>query len=182
MSTSKKRHVAKRVTWSIYFEKGRRRSDEGPFDTKTEAVEFASNEAGLPWSVRKTGSKYSTSDPHGDSRGLFTAAEKKKALAPAPKAPAANLSKADVARATAFGIAAGEATVDETNKGEFGGVIGVERLDRTHLDWKAGTAFANTAMPRAYYPTFSQAFMRAADKRITEILGRTSKNFTWPPR
>lgn len=182
MSTPRSRPVAKRVTWSIYFEKGKRRSGEGPFYAKKEAVEFAESEAGLPWSVRKTGSKYSTSDPHGDSRGLYTAAEKKKALAPAPKAPAERLSKADVARATALGTAAGKATVDETNKGEFGGVIGVERLDRTHLDWKAGTAFANTAMPRAYYPTFSQAFMRAADKRITEILGRTSKNFTWPPR
>lgn len=59
MSTSKSRPVAKRVTWSIYFGKPRfrERSGEGPFDTKTEAVEFASAEAGLPWSVRKTGSK-----------------------------------------------------------------------------------------------------------------------------
>ena len=122
---------------------------------------------------------YSTSDPHGDGGGLFTAAQKKKALAPTPKAPVERPGKADVARAKALGAAAGKAAVDEAHRS---GIVVVESLDRTHLDWKAGTAFAGADVGAACRYDFYQAFMLAADRRIGEILKRPSRNFSWPPR
>lgn len=53
--------------WRIYFH-GTKDSGEGPFRTQKDAVEFARAEVGVPWTVRRKGTKASPSDPRGGPR------------------------------------------------------------------------------------------------------------------